>query len=91
MSFVSGVTACIVAAPSPLEADIVVRLVNGREIVAREHWYAGSRMSFTAGRGTVTVPRSMVAAIEARVPAAKIGVAPQTVNATPLVASESFR
>jgi hypothetical protein len=73
------------------EADVVVRLRNGREIRAREHWFVRDHVSFTHGGGTVTVPRAVVAAIEAVGAQREIGGGPQAVNAPPLVAPDSFR
>lgn len=79
-------------------ADVVVRFVNGREILAREHWFVGDRVSFTHGGGTVAVPRTFVVAIEAvgaqrQIGAQKqIGGGPKPVNAAPaLVAPDPIR
>src|SRR5215203_605438 len=52
------------ASPLRADADVVVRFVNGREILAREHWFVGDRVSFTHGGGTVAVSRAFVVAIE---------------------------
>ncbi len=79
-------------AGSPVSAEeSIVRFVNGREIVVRGHWVAGSQMLFTHKLGTLGVPRALVAAIEPLPAAKKIGGAPEAVNAPPLVAPEAFR
>jgi len=69
----------------------MVRFVNGREIVVREHWFVGAQLLFTHGRGTVGVPRDFVAAIEAVDSQREIGGGRKTVNARPLVAPEPIR
>jgi hypothetical protein len=80
----------LVASPAAAD-DAIVRFVNGREIVVRGHWMAGSQMLFAHKLGTIGVPRELVVAIEPLPPARKIGGGPQAVNATPLVAPEPFR
>lgn len=73
-------------------ADVLVRLVTGREILVREHWFAGSQVWFTRERGAVGVPRELVAAIEAVDAQGRgIGAGPRPVNAAPLVAPEPIR
>ncbi|MEB2284393.1 MAG: hypothetical protein OZ922_06940 [Myxococcales bacterium] len=76
----------------PAAADVRVRFVNGRELVVREHWFAGSQVWFSRDRGAVGVPLTLVAAIEAvdaQGPA--IGSYPRPVNAPTLVAPEPIR
>ena len=73
------------------EADVVVRLTNGREMRAREHWFVRDHVSFTHGGGVVTVPRAVVAAIEAVGAQREIGGGRNAVNAPALVAPEPFR
>ncbi|MEO6027899.1 MAG: hypothetical protein ABIR79_13630 [Candidatus Binatia bacterium] len=69
-----------------------MRFVNGREIVAREHWFVGDRVSFTHAGGTVAVPRTFVVAIEAVGAQRQIGGGPKPVNALPaLVAPDPIR
>jgi hypothetical protein len=83
----------VFSAPS-VRAEAIVRFVNGREVVVREYWVAGSELRFTWRRGsigTIGVPRTFVAAIEPLAPARKIGGTSPTVNATPLVAPTAFR
>jgi hypothetical protein len=77
--------------PDRAGAEVLVRFVNGREVIAREHWFEGTRVLFTYGRGTVGVPRALVAAIEAVGATREIGGSPQAVNAAPLVAPQSIR
>jgi hypothetical protein len=77
--------------PDPAGAEVLVRFVNGREILAREHWFESSQVLFTCGRGTVGVPRELVAAIEAVGATREIGGGRKAVNAPTLVAPESFR
>jgi len=77
--------------PDPAGAEVLVRFVNGREIVAREHWFAGAQVLFTHGRGIVGVPRDFVAAIEAVRSQREIGGGRNAVNVTPLVAPEPIR
>jgi hypothetical protein len=84
----SGVT---LGLPGAAGAEVLVRFVNGREIVAREHWIVGAQVWFTRGRGAVGVPRDFVAAIEAVDSAREIRGGPKAVNATPLVAPEPIR
>ena len=72
-------------------AEALVRFVNGREIVVREHWFEGAQVLFTHGRGTVGVPRDFVVAIEAVDSQRAIGGSRKTVNAPPLVAREPIR
>lgn len=89
VSMVAGVT---FGSVSPAVGDVRVRFVNGRELVVREHWFAGSQVWFTRQRGAVGVPRTFVAAIEAvdaQSPA--IGSDPRPVNAPTLVAPGSIR
>ena len=68
-----------------------MRFVNGRDIVVRGHWIAGSQMLFTHKLGTFGVPRELVAAIEPLPAAKKIGGASEAVNAPTLVAPHTFR
>ena len=78
--------------PRAALADVLVRFVNGRELVVREHWFAGSQVWFTHQRGAVGVPCAFVAAIAAVDAGRGIGGAPPPVNAaTPLVAPTSIR
>lgn len=78
--------------PSPVAADVRIRFVNGRELVAREHWFAGAQTWFTAGRGTVGVPRAFVAAIEPVSARRAIGGGAEAVNAAPqLVGPDAVR
>ena len=78
--------------PRAAAADVLLRFVNGREVVVREHWFAGSQVWFTHQRGAVGVPRTFVAAIETVGAQRGIGGGPRPVNApTPLVAPESIR
>jgi hypothetical protein len=86
-----AVVMLMVASARAAHADAVVRFVNGREIVVREHWEAGSRLLFSHKLGTIGVPREFVAAILPLAPSRKIGGTPEAVNATPLVAVEPFR
>jgi hypothetical protein len=76
--------------PCPAAADVLVRFENGRELVVREHWFAGTQVLFTHGRGTVGVPRAFVASIEA-VGGPGIGGGREAVNATPLVRATPIR
>ena len=87
----SGMCWLILESPNPASAEVLVRLVNGREIVAREHWFAGAQVLFTHGRGTVGVPRSFVATIEAVGLQGGIGGGRNAVNVKPLVAPEPIR
>lgn len=81
-----------VSMPSPVAAEIRIRFVNGRDLIAREYWFAGTQTWFTAGRGTVGVPREFVAAIEPVDARRGIGGGEKTVNATPrVVAPEAVR
>ena len=77
--------------PDTAGAEALVRFVNGREIVVREHWCEGTQVLFTTGRGTVGVPRELVAAIGAVDSARGIGGGRKAVNAPPLVAPEAIR
>jgi hypothetical protein len=77
--------------PCPAAADVLVRFENGRELVAREHWFAGTQLLFTHGRGTVGIPRAFVASIEAVSAERGIGGSRGTVNATPLVRATPIR
>ena len=88
---VSGMCWLMLESPDPAGAEVLVRFVNGREIVVREHWVAGAQVLFTHGRGTVGVPRDFVAAIEAVGPQRGIGGVRNAVNVTPLVAPEPIR
>ena len=94
-AIVAGMSLVIMSMTMPFaaaaDADAVVRFVNGREMVVRGHWAAGSQILFTHKLGTIGVPREFVAAIEPLRPAKKIEAAPQPVNATPLVAPDPFR
>ena len=88
----AGLVSCLtVLSAVRAEADVVVRLTNGREIVAREHWFVRDSVSFTHGGGTVTVPRASVAAIVAVGAERQIGGGRKPVNAPALVAPEPFR
>ena len=87
---VSGVSWLTLGSPDSAGAEALVRFVNGREIVVREHWFVGTQVLFTLGRGTVGVPRDFVAAIEV-VAQREIGGSPEAVNAKPLVAPEPIR
>jgi hypothetical protein len=88
----AGLVSCVtVLSAVRAEADVVVRLTNGREIIAREHWFVQNSVSFTHGGGTVTVPRASVAAIVAVGAVRQIGGGPKPVNAPELVAPEPFR
>ena len=86
--FVVGMSWLTLGLPDPAGAEALVRFVNGREIVVREHWLVGAQVWFTHGRGAVGVPRDFVAAIEAVGSQREIGGSRKTVNATPLVAPE---
>jgi hypothetical protein len=88
---VSGMAWVTFGSPHPAAADVRVRFVNGRELVAREHWYAGTQVWFTHGRGTVGVPRGLVASIAAVDAPRGIGGSLEAVNATPLVAPTPIR
>jgi hypothetical protein len=90
---VAGIVSCLtVVSVERADADVVVRLTNGREIRAREHWFVRDHVSFTHGGGTVTIPRAVVAAIEAVGAQREIGGARNAVNApAPLVAPDPFR
>jgi hypothetical protein len=77
--------------PHPAAAEVLVRLVNGRELVVREHWFTSSHVWFTQGRGTVGVPRELVASIAAVDARREIGGGRGPVNATPLVAPSPIR
>ena len=87
---VSGVSWLTLGSPDWAGAEALVRFVNGREIVVREHWFVGTQVLFMLGRGTVGVPRDFVAAIDV-VAERAIGGRPEAVNATPLVAPEPIR
>lgn len=91
VSSVAGMFWLTLGLPDPAEAEVLVRFVNGREIVVREHWFDGAQVLFTHGRGTVGVPRDFVAAIEAVGSQRAIGGDRKAVNAPPLVAPESIR
>jgi len=83
------ITLCLA---SPAGADVRIRFVNGRDLIVREHWFAGTQTWFSAGRGTVGVPRAFVAAIEPVDVRKGIGNEEKAVNAGPtLVAPESVR
>ena len=91
-SIVVGWVVLTVCVPSPVAADVRIRFVNGRDLVAREHWFAGTQTWFTAGRGTVGVPRAFVAAIEPVDAGREIGGDAEAVNAAPrLVAPDGVR
>jgi hypothetical protein len=77
--------------PRPAAADVRVRLVNGRELVVRQHWFADGHVWFTHGRGTVGVPRALVASIEAVGVSRAIRGGSEPVNAEPLVAPSPIR
>jgi hypothetical protein len=87
---VSAVSWLTLGSPDRAGAEALVRFVNGREIVVREHWFVGAQVLFTHGRGTVGVPRDFVVAIEA-VAQKGIGGSREAVNAKPLVAPEPIR
>ena len=71
-----------------------LRFVHGREIVVRDYWHAGDRVMFSQPRGSVGVPRGMIATIDGHpmreLPAprastaTKIGGTPEAVNAADL-------
>ena len=83
------ITLCL---PSPAGADVRIRFANGRDMIVREHWFAGTQTWFSAGRGTVGVPRAFVAAIEPVDVRREIGGGEKAVNAEPtLVAPGSVR
>ena len=48
----------------PGRATLILRFVNGREIAARDYWYAGQWLMFTRPDGTAGVPLAFVAGIE---------------------------
>jgi hypothetical protein len=77
--------------PHPAAAEVLLRFVNGRELVVHEHWFEGTQVWFTQSRGTVGVPRAFVAAIEAVAAPRGIGGGQEAVNATPLVAPTPIR
>lgn len=87
---VSALSWFTLGSPDRAGAEALVRFVNGREIVVREHWFVGAQVLFTHGRGTVGVPRDFVVAIEA-VTQREIGGSSEAVNAKPLVAPEPIR
>ena len=87
---VSAVSWLTLGSPDRAGAEALVRFVNGREIVVREHWFVGAQVLFTHGRGTVGVPRDFVAAIEV-VAQKGIGGSREAVNAKPLVAPDQIR
>ena len=87
---VSAVSWLTLGSPDRAGAEALVRFVNGREIVVREHWFVGAQVLFTHGRGTVGVPRDFVVAIEV-VTQKGIGGSREGVNAKPLVAPEPIR
>src|SRR5262245_58287238 len=86
VSLVSGIAWVTFGSARPAAADVVVRFTNGREVVVREHWFAGTQVLFTHGRGTVGVPREFVASIAAVGAGRAIGGGREPVNATPAVA-----
>jgi hypothetical protein len=88
---VAALVGFTVALPDSAGAEALVRFINGREIVVREHWFDGAQILFTHGRGTVGVPREFVAAIEPVDSARGIGGGPRAVNAPTLVAPEPIR
>ena len=91
VSLVSSVAWLTFGSPYPAAADALVRFENGRELVVREHWFAGTQVLFTHGRGTVGVPRTFVASIEAVGAQRGIGGGREAVNATPLVRATPIR
>ena len=83
------ITLCV---PTEVAADVRIRFVNGRDMIVREHWYAGTQTWFTKGRGTIGVPHAFVAAIEPVDAPRGIGGGEKAVNAAPrLVAPDSVR
>ena len=88
---VSAVSWLTLGSPDRAGAEALVRFVNGREIIVREHWFVGAQVLFTHGRGTVGVPRDFVVAIEAVTSQREIGGSSEAVNAKPLVAPEPIR
>ena len=91
LSVAGLVLSLTVGSASSVAAEVLVRFVNGRDVVAREHWFEGTELRFTQGRGTVGVPRALVAAIVPLASSRKIGGVPGGVNATPLVAPGPIR
>lgn len=65
----------------PVGADATIHFRNGRAVVVRDYWYAGDRLMFSRGRGTVGVPRAFVTALVETPPPSNIGAASGGVNA----------
>lgn len=92
VSVVVGWVVITLCLPSPVGADVRIRFANGRDLIVREHWFAGTQTWFSAGRGAVGVPRAFVAAIEPVDVRRAIGGGEKAVNAEPtLVAPGSVR
>jgi tetratricopeptide (TPR) repeat protein len=70
-----------VASPRSASADAIIRLVNGRELAVEDYWFAGGQVMFSRARGTVGLPRALVAAIGDAPPPANIGGRGNPVNA----------
>ena len=92
LSVVVGWIVITLCLPSPAGAEVRIRFTNGRDMIVREHWFAGTQTWFSASRGMVGVPRAFVAAIEPVDVPRGIGGREKAVNATPtLVAPEPVR
>lgn len=91
VGLMSSVVMLLAASSPAAAAEAIVRFTNGREMVVRDHWIAGSQMLFTHKLGTIGVPSAFVVAIQPLPPARKIGGTSGAVNARPLVAPHAFR
>jgi len=73
--------------PSLADADTAILFCNGRDVVAREYWFAGDWLMFSRAQGMVGVPRSFVAALVDTPSGAKIGAALRAVNVGPCLSA----